>query len=536
VIDADALSSTLQQTKDNNIEIDLLLEVLNQINTFVPDSDFSQMVEKVNQERGKLPRFMAFQKEKEVAFPEFIPVHKPKIHDYKRASNKIAELALDLDIKPDDYELEPAKEILNRLRRSVVEEIQTEVLKYDGVFSIPYLIERLDALEDDHDRQKFYLHQSLKHEVDFERDKSYSNEHREFIRHHKHFRYLIEKFVQLRPRGTEKLTQERFQYLVALVDQLHHIYFASDSLHYNIYPVGITLSDEYLISVNYDESLEEKQEALGREQARISLGEIGVETDRVETPGSLDEYLNDLDEAFVKDLGFRLKNLVAVLTVLSRWPGYEENSKLATHYTAQEKILLTVFQKSIIDVSKEEAARIINFLTLKSNDVIRISGQAQPADDIPVWEHRKRYSRYNIRSLIFLDGQYYWGAHSAKRSEILWSHVPLDHALPAALSTATIDKVLESKHRLVENEIENKVLEIIRRYTPYADGNVYLHQRAKESKHPIDLGDYDVLAFLPEKNIILNIECKEISPAFCAKDAKRMREKFLAEKREKRAI
>lgn len=526
VIDTDALLDALEKTADNNIEIDLLLEILNHMNVFVPDSGIDQIVQNVNKERGKLPRFTAFHRDKEVSFPEFVPVHKPEIHDFKKARNKIAEIAVSLGIRTGDYELEPAKDILNRLRRSVIFAVENEVVKFNFDLCIPYLIERIDAFEDEHERNRLYLHQSLKHEVDFERDERYSSERQEFLRHHKNFRYLIEKFVQLRPNGSKKLTPDEFQYLAALVDQLLNIYFASDSLHYQIYPVGITITDDYLINVNYGADLEAKQEAFGREQAKISLGEIGVEADRVETSGSLDEYLNDLDEAFKNDLGFTLRNLTAVLHVLSQWAGYDGNSKLSAFYTVAEETLVTICLKSAIDLKADEAKRIVKFLTLRSKDVVRISGQAQPCDDIPVWEYRKRYSRYTLRPLIVLGGQYCWGAYSAKRSGIMWSHVPLDHSLPADLSTPSVDRVLQIKHRLIEQEVEGKVLEIVKRFTPYAESNVYLHQRDKEGKHPPELGDYDILALLSEKNIILNIECKEISPAFCAKDSKRIKEKI----------
>lgn len=526
VIDVEALLVALEKTTDNNIEIDLLQEILNHMNVFVPDSSFAQIVQKVNQERGKLPRYTAFRWDKEVSFPEFVPIHKPEIHDYKKARNKIADIAASLAINPGDYELEPAKDILDRLRHSVISAIETEVVKHNFDLCIPYLIERIDAREDEHERNRLHILQSLKHDVDFERDERYFSERQEFLQHHKNVRYLIEKFVQLRPNGIEKFTHDEFRYLTALVNQLINIYFASDNLHYQIYPVGITITDDYLINVNYSADLEEMQDAFGREQAKISLGEIGIEADRVETPGSLDEYLNDLDEAFKNDLGFRFRNLTAVLHVLSQWAGYDENSKLSTFYTVAEETLVTTCLKSVIELEAEEAKRILKFLTLRSKDVIRIIGQAQPCDDIPVWEYRKRYSRYTLRPLIVLDGQYCWGAYSAKRSGIMWSHVPLDHSLPANLSAPSVDRVLEIKHRLIEQEVEGKVLEIVKRFTQYAEGNVYLHQRDKEGKHPPELGDYDVLAFLPGKNIVLNIECKEISPAFCAKDSKRMREKI----------
>ena len=40
------------------------------------------------------------------------------------------------------------------------------------------------------------------------------------------------------------------------------------------------------------------------------------------------------------------------------------------------------------------------------------------------------------------------------------------------------------------------------------------------------LGDYDVLAFWPGKDLLLNIEDKDILPPFCLKDAKTIREEI----------
>lgn len=531
VIDTEALYAALESVKDNSLEIDLLLEILNHVNAFIPDSNFNKIVKNIKKEKGGLPRFMAFHEDKEISFPEFIPAYKPEFHDYKKARKTIAELAVALDIAPGNYELTQAKELLNRLRKSVVHEIQAIVRKHNVVLSMPYLIERIDALEDEHYHQRLTLQRSLQHEVDFERDERYSSEHLEFLRQHKNYRYLIEKFTQLHPHGRMKINRATFQYVIALADQLHNIYFASDSIHYDISPVNIVIDEEYLVEVNYADDLESKQNILGREQAKISLGESGIESDRVETPGSIEDYLEELDRAFFKDLGFKFKNLVSILKVLSEWAGYDENAIISPYYKATEKTIKAVCQKSIIDISEKEIKRIIKFLTLQRSDVNRVSGQVRPCDDIPIWEFRKRYSRYTIRPFIFLTGQYYWGAYSARRAGIMWSNVPIDHSLPADLSTPSINKLLENKHKLIEKEIEIKVLDIVKRYTEYAKGNVKLHEIDKKGKHPDVLGDYDVLAFLPNENVILNIECKEISPAFCAKDSKRMREKIYGQHR-----
>ncbi|MCJ7760802.1 hypothetical protein MUP59_06640 [Candidatus Bathyarchaeota archaeon] len=52
----------------------------------------------------------------------------------------------------------------------------------------------------------------------------------------------------------------------------------------------------------------------------------------------------------------------------------------------------------------------------------------------------------------------------------------------------------------------------------------YLHKL--NSLHPVDLGDYDVLAYCGDVNVVLNIECKDILPAYCLKDVRRLREKI----------
>ena len=41
-----------------------------------------------------------------------------------------------------------------------------------------------------------------------------------------------------------------------------------------------------------------------------------------------------------------------------------------------------------------------------------------------------------------------------------------------------------------------------------------------------DVGDYDVLAYWPDKNLWLTIECKYMQPPFCIKDSRRVRDRM----------
>ncbi len=526
IFEEDNLLKAFQETTNNSIEINILVEILNRINDLVPDPSFSEIMVDLDTEREKPPRFKAFQLEKEVSFPEFIIAYKPNIFDYKRARKVMAELAAENGIMPGEYELESAKEILNQLRILMVGVIDKEVSKYDVAASIPYLIERIDAFEHNHSMRKQSLKYSIQHEVDFEPNEYYSKEHIDFINQHKHFRYLIEKFVQISPKGKQKLIKDEFLYLLALVENLHEIYTASDSIHYAIYPLGIHISEDYLIDVKYEVDIGAKQESYSREQARISLGEIGVQDDRVEYPKPITEYITEIDIGFVKDVGFKLTKMLAVLKVMTQWPEFDNQSTENSYYDATRNLLQKVCKKNILDTSEDEVGRILEFLTLKSPDVTHISGQEKPTDDIPVWESRKRFSRYNIRPLIYLNNRYYWGPYSAERAGIIWSNVPLNHVLPADFDFPTVNSILSAGHNLIEKALADKALTIVKRYTSFAEPNVYLHKRDQIGNHPEGLGDYDVLAYLPQANFLLNIECKEITPAYCAKDAKRMRERI----------
>ena len=182
--------------------------------------------------------------------------------------------------------------------------------------------------------------------------------------------------------------------------------------------------------------------------------------------------------------------------------------------------------KNIMGISREEIKPIINFLTLKKDDVIRILGQDEPCQDLPVWEYRKRYARYNLRPFIQIGDKYHWGPYSVRRTGIVWSETASTGMMPTDLQATSIVEVLRTEKKLVEDALTDKALEIMEKYTPHIRKNLKLYNLKPKGSHPSELGDYDVLSFYPDKNIVFNIECKDILPVHCLKDAKRLREKI----------
>jgi hypothetical protein len=526
VFDDEAITKALTEAQDCSLEVDILIEVIKQLTKIVPDSQIDSIIESVEKTKSGKPRFKLFTLEKPASFPEFINPLEPKPAHFKKAKKRIAELVRQLNITEGNYELEDAKKILNKLRDAVVAEINAEVAKYNFADAITFLLARIDALNADYERHRHTVQYGLQHETDYQPEVKYAEHQTQFIKTHKNYRYLIEKFVQLEPRGKETFGKEQFQYLIALIDWLQVFYSASDYLHYGIMPVGMKLDRGYLVEVLYEEGIESNEKAFSEEMAQLELGLIGNPEDRVDSPRPVEKYLEELDKAATGDLGFSFQRMINVLQILSFWPASGQNVEESTSYSATYKEMEDACMRSIMGISREEIKPIIDFSTLKKDDVIRILGQDEPCQDLPVWEYRKRYARYNLRPLIQIGDKYYWGPYSVRRTGIIWSGAASTGMMPRDLQATSIVEVLKTEKKLIGDALTDKALEIMEKYTSHARKNLRLHNLKPKGSHPSELGDYDVLSFYPDKNIVFNIECKDIFPVHCLKDARRLRDKI----------
>ena len=522
------LGQAFMDAKDASLEVDLLLEVLARVDEAVPDSNIDSMRNTLSNSRNAKPRFKMFWKQKAASFPEFIPSYEPTLGHFKRAKKRIAELSKELNISPGSYKAADAKVQLNALRDLVVEEIDSEVVKYAFEKTIPYLIIQIDALTHKHWRSQAVVEHALEHDVDYDTSQVFSKEQSKYSQMHRNYRYLIEKFVQLQPKGQRGLRKDEFQYLIALIDWLHVIYQASDSIHYGILPVRIAISDDYLVDVEYEADLALKQEVYAKEKAQLDLGIAGNPTDRVDSPRPVEDFLDELDRAFKQDLGFGLRSMVNVLQILSHWAEYGRVKENA-YYSAGIEEIRKVCLNNIMGIDQIEIDPILKFLTLTGYDVIRILDQDTPCKDLPVWEHRKRYARYTLKPLILVGKEYHWGPYSTMKTGVIWSGSASSGMFPVDLQSPNVERVIESEKRLIEDALVARTLEIVERYTPHVRRNVDLQKI--DRAHPYDLGDYDVLAYCPDANVVLNIECKDILPVYCLKDAKRLREKIFGRPR-----
>ncbi len=522
VYDDAKLVEALQDANDRSLQIEFLLEIIRKANSVYGNADLSEIESALEPEKSKQNRFRVFTSEKDVSFPELAPCDLPGTTEYKIADKTVAQIAHSIGVAPGDYSTREAKTHVNNLKISLISEIDKQVSTFNFAKAIPMLIGNLEALSFQHQRKNAQISNSIDQDVDYEREAFMGEDKVHFLQHHKNFRYLIEKFVQLQPRGDRKFSKSDMTALLGLVDRLLSLYNVSDFLHHGIYDATVHIDSDFLTEMSYAVDIGKMQETWGKERAQIYLGSIGNKDDLVSPATDLEGYLAKIDKAWEKDLGFTAQDMIALLIALSQWAN-RANVPEATFYSANAEQIAEVCTRDITGFDSEKPVAILDFLTLSPDTLLHVVGAKEDASDLPIWEHRKRPTRYTLRPLIKIGEDYYWGPYSADQSAKIWTGMSSNHVMPADFGTPTIDGVLNSGHEAMRIALEEKICEVVRRFTENVEQEVYPH---KLGISPDDIGDVDVFAYLEKQNIILNIESKIINQAFCNKDIKRLSEKI----------
>lgn len=517
----------LMLSNDRQFEINLIKKIICTLNEICPN-DIVSIIQTIEKDSINPPRFKINEFEKLASFPEFALVVEPEPNNFKSAKKSIAEIALENKINSGEYNLKDGKEILNRLKAGLVELINNKVYEFETANSLKYLISKADALTNMYETKRMVYKESIRHDVDYIREARYSSNHIKYINTHRNYRYLIEKFVQLSPVGTEHLNEDNLKELLGLIDWLHVIQYASDSIHYGISPVGIIVKEDFQVEVKYNEDFDSMEKLYSEEEAKINLEIKGNPKDVVGFKVENENYVNELDIAFTLDFKFSLKNLITVLEVLTYWPVHDKSIEECEYYQANLEKLYEVTISELISgtIDKDEFVEIINFLTLSKDNILFVIGNSKSCIDLPIWEHSKRPMRYSLRPLIKINDDYIWGSFSVKKTSEIWRGNLSIATFPFDTQMKNVRKVLKKEKEIISNKLNIKAEEIIKRFTGFVRMKFEIFKIDRTNSALQALGDFDVLALLPDKNILLNIECKDIKPPFCVKDTMTLRERI----------
>lgn len=468
-----------------------------------------------------------------VDVPDFADPIVPTPTEYKLARKALAIVMKEAGLEPGRYELQEAKVRIDAARESFRLHLEKRLVPLDSKMLAMACVEQHDGLLLARRLRETRVHQSRRHEVDYDRLEALSEARREFESTARNYRYLLEKTINSTSPGQERISPQVLRELIGVVDWYMVLAGASDVLHNQVDVGGVEINDQFVPEVFYSETWQEREEEFAHELARIRLGEGIKNTDEVE--GAAAELLasKELQKAMRTDAGFELQMLLQALTVLTQPVLHGLADDFALLYLGEPDRLTHAIVQAFEGITPAEAAAIVSFLTLSGPDIRRLPGKLIEESDVPFWEHSKRLHRYAIRPLVPVGKQVAWGAEHTSRSQLIWLSAVRDGVLPADFPWPNVQVVVKSIKKSIEDALEDRAVEILKRHTPYVEGGVDFFRRFRKEGFA-NVGDFDVLAYWPATNTVLYAECKYNQTAHSMKDSRRLRDRMFGVSEEDR--
>ena len=520
------LQSRLNSPSDASFEVECVSDGIAGISYLVGLELNLEFASKLRATSSRKPRFTLKWFSRLVDVPDYSTADVPTSGQYKLARRDLAVVLRNLGVEPGRYELAQAKAIIDPARDALRAQIHHQIAAFDRQALALYCIEQYDALTAEYRREVFRVTQSLEHEVAFDRSDVLAEAHDTFTRGARNCRYLLEVCASASQAGSAQVSAQEVVQIVAVIDWLFVLYGASDVLHNDIGVAGMEIDHSFIPHVFYSDDQDARKKDFSLEMANVKLGINLLPEDEVTSTTEDGRDWGELDQAFIADLGFSFTHLTQAFQVLAQWRAIGGEAELRLSYRASASGITRKLRNLIQDLTDDEAKLLVNFMTLDPAKIRRLLGKTLDESDVPVWEHNKRGHRYTIRPLITIDeDQLTWGAAAADQAVHIWTGSISNGYLPAEFNWPHVTKTVGKIKVGIERQLEVRAFEVCSRATPWLLHGVDFKSRFPKERFD-EVGDFDVLAYWPESNFWLSVECKYNKPPFCLKDARRLRKEI----------
>lgn len=524
-VDVRAVLAGLTDATDGSFEVRCLAEVIRMSHDALGMALPEGLEGAVLSTSGELARYTLRVADRRVDVPDHPPTVIPRESDYKLARKQLAEVIRDLGLAPGRYALSEAKEKIDLANAQFRLRIEERLAQLDRPQLIRNCIEQHDALLTTERRRIERARQSLSHEVDYDRVDAVEKARKQYGTLARHYRYLLEKVVSSQASGPGDVNPDVLRELVGKVDWLMSLAGASDALHNGVDVAGVAIDDSFIPEVFYSDGSNDREIRFAREYAKTRLGLGENRNDEVE--GESEDLLESavFNNAFETDLGFTLSDLYTSISLQAQAQRRGFAKELSLSYGARPEKLAS----EIKNLGHEKAERIVAFLTLSETGILQLAGRDVQEQEVPYWEHSKRVHRYAIRPLVQVGDELRWGAEAASRCMFNWMSSVRDGYLPADFGWPNVEPAVRQVKASIEKRLEFRAEEIFRRHTPYVARSIDFYRKFRAEGFE-DVGDFDVLAYWPDQNLLVAVECKYNQPPYTMKDARRIRDKIFGRK------
>lgn len=360
----------------------------------------------------------------------------------------------ELQIEIKEYWGEDAKQLNNLIFEFLQKQLEEEIAKYDSSILI-YAYTQIEYIEGKREIDKKQMEFDVQKYIAFDIHERHNKERIEVSELAVSAKHLLHTILKVNPKGYKKTVDSDWYYLMAFSKIINETIQRSDQLHYRLVETGIVITHSYELididkssEINFNEHYKKTTDLQIISSKNKSINEESSEEEKSsKTSSPFDEHLND---AWEKEYGFYLENMIKTMMVLGRYYDKKENLYFPLSKLSSEEIF--EYLKSMLRVvpSIEEIKKILNFLSL--NFTIY---KDYKYIDYSIDRLMRKKERLNLSPFVKIDDKYLFGHQQLLSAIYNWYDSLMEGDIPFSIDDdSLIKKELEHIHSKLDKDLE----------------------------------------------------------------------------------
>lgn len=525
VKDIELIYKDIFEATDRRIEFNILKEILSPLLFKMPD--FNKLFEEKRQE-------CSFDKKKvgvisatvEYKWDNNVQNFSPEEFQFHEVRKRIARVCYNNEIEPGMYRGHEANEIIRAMQKAIIEDFESEVLKYSWNELHCRLLDYHSTLL--HDMNINWIRYGAYSDLDEKKDKEVRNriiDQREKAKHDdRNVLYLIETNLYLQSKSAKIADKQDINFLLAYANWLVVLNDVADMCHFADNEAYIEITNEYIVDTLSDNQKDEKQNDLLH---RVYSYSEGMKRNR-----DIDlKYLEKVKKSFEEDTNFGFQTFMEILTYFSCYFSDEIVEKNGSNiYRASMKNLLEDFLiQTDTTIAEAEAKRIFDCLIIHSKNLKTEKGKSDFY--LPIGKRRTRDTRFELMPLVKDKEDIIFSPITLEHLKKDWLNGILDFILPYEVGMSKTKQLIVEWKKAYERQIVFDIADIFSK-NKFDIIKTNFELRKLNKSHPQWLGDYDVFAVNIKNKTVWIIECKVIEKVATFYDMYRQQNRFFYEHKE----
>lgn len=306
-------------------------------------------------------------------------------------------------------------------------------------------------------------------------------------------------------RGTVKLSSDDIEFILAFSNWMVVLFDTADICHKSESDKHINVRDDFVIDiVDSDEMLDIFD---GINKRVYDNNDYSIRLDYEDKA-----YLDDAITSFRMDTGMDFLKLLTFLDFMTLLYSYEFASEIQSNvYSLNKEEMINSFTNEYEGkIDRQEILNMIEYLTIEPKMLKIWKGNV--VDFLPIGERENRPHRFNLKPIVEINNQIVFSPALMSDLHKRWKFGMTDFYLPLEVGIEnTVKSILSWKKRYEDLIVDD----VYQNFKDIGITNVWkeveLHKLDKKSKHPNDLGDFDVIAYDKTRNMLWVIECKVLN-------------------------